>query len=193
MREAIRSPIRLPIGPLVRPSPRLDSTAYAVGDVRTFGGFIHRCVFQGISDVTEPTIIAPIGAGDVVVNGGFDADTNWDKLGTTTISSGVAHVATPSAMNALTQTTLPVSAVGKAYLIAYELSAYVSGVIRAGYGAGYTDYESSNGAYSQVVTPSVGSPNLILNTGGAAAQMDIDNVTLQEVTGDGTAAWETIG
>lgn len=190
MREAIRSPIRLPIGPLVRPSPRLDSTAYALGDIRTFGGFIHRCVFPGTSDVTEPTVISPVGSDDEISNGGFDNDTDWSKgagwdIGATT--PGAAHHAAGSASALGSSATAIIT---DTYLYVFTLLNYVAGIITPRAGADGTA-RSANGTFTELITSAAATTIDLL--AGSTFDGDVDNVSAVKVTKDGTAAWETIG
>lgn len=187
MREAIRSPIRLPIGPLVRPSPRLDSTAYALGAVVTFGGFMHRCVFAGTSDVAEPTVISPVGSGDVITNGGFDADTDWVKGVGWSIAAGVAsHAAgTGSALGSTAAAKITAT-----YLHVFTLLNYIAGTVTPRAGANGTG-RSANGTFTELITAAAATTIDFL--AGSTFDGDIDNVSAIEVTKDGTAAWETIG
>lgn len=88
---------------------------------------------------------------DLVVNGGFDADSDWSESGTTSwsISSGKASSDGSVAGNNYLINSPTTAVVGKTYKVEFTVSNYVQGAVkvRAGQAAGVN--VTANGSYTQ--------------------------------------------
>ncbi len=167
---------------------RLNSTAYSIGDVRYFAGDVHRCVFAGTSDAAEPTIIAPLGAAEVVVNGGFDTDTDWAKGGGTwVIAAGVATHIPGSVAELINSATTTAT---KSYLTSFGITGRTAGGVFIRLGTQLGTLHQTDGTFVEVVTANA--TNLSFSP-GSPFDGAVDNVSVVEVTKDGTCAWETVG
>ena len=76
--------------------------------------------FLNLIGIDPQTVAA--GIGDVIVNGGFDTDSDWDKLSGATISDGAAHLLA-TADSAVAQ--YPTVDVGDTYRLRFTASAAV--------------------------------------------------------------------
>ncbi len=126
---------------------------------------------------------------EVVTNGTFDTDSDWNKGTGWTISGGKANAS--SATSDFTQTIS--YTLGKTYAITYTISNYSSGSVRTllgAYIAGTT--RSSNGTFIDFITPTNPSSNSFLYFEGITGfSGSIDNVSLKEVSGFGTISGAT--
>ncbi len=134
------------------------------------GTFVNR---QGLVEKLENL------SDDKVINGDFATDSDWNKASNWSISSGKAN-ADGTSLDALTQ-TLPFAVVGKTYQLKYTISNYTSGNIRVYYGGVFTNYVSSNGEYSIVIT-ATSTASVFQTSMGVAFNGSIDNISVQEVT-----------
>jgi hypothetical protein len=115
---------------------------------------------------------------NIVINGIFATDSEWDKGADWSISGGFANLNTSTAFQSLNQT---VSVVGLSYFVGYTVVNYVSGDVSAK--LGNTDpatIRSANGTYFETISPASDSLIKIFNT-AAVAQYSIDNVSVKEV------------
>lgn len=117
---------------------------------------------------------------EMVSNGTFGSDSQWNKGTGWTISGGKA-VSTASTGD-LTQSVSLV--LGKAYQITYTISDYSSGSVRSNLGA-YTagEIRSANGTYTEILEPTYSSSNSLLyfyQVGGSFTGK-IDNVSLVQI------------
>jgi len=117
----------------------------------------------------------PVSGSDIVINGGFDTDSDWSKGTGWTISGGKA-VGTAASGN-LTQSGI--LTLGKTYKVTYTISDYSAGSIRFGCGTKYGTTKSANGTYSDELTYIAGSADLICD-GVASFTGKIDNVSCVE-------------
>ena len=126
---------------------------------------------------------------EVVTNGDFATDSNWNKGTGFTISGGKANAA--SATSDFTQTIS--FTLGKTYRLTYTISNYSAGSLRTNIGAylvGGT--RSSNGTFTDLLTPTNGSSNSFLYFEGLGGFTgSIDNVSVKEVSGFGTISGAT--
>jgi hypothetical protein len=116
---------------------------------------------------------------ELVVNGGFDADSDWTKGTGWSIANGKASNDGSSGSNNLTQGGVLV--VGKNYKITITVSDYVSGNVEVSAGAAPRNTMSANGTYTfyQTCTPAT-SFYIIAN----AFEGSIDNVSVSEADAD---------
>ena len=112
---------------------------------------------------------------ELVVNGGFDSDTDWSKGTGWTISGGKANCS--SAVT--TEIYQGIGYVGKKYTVTYTVSNYVSGNITVAFGYSDSLLTNGNGTYS--ITGIVTSVNRIgfFNSNGFTGS--IDNISVVEV------------
>jgi len=114
--------------------------------------------------------------GELITNGGFDTDSNWDK-GTGWTISGGKGVATAATGN-LSQ--LNFLSVGHRYRTTYTISDYVSGTVRIQCGTGgIGTTRSANGTYTEIIT-ALTTDDLLIN-GLTAFTGNIDDVSVVEV------------
>lgn len=124
--------------------------------------------------------LSTIGA-EKIVNGGFDADTDWTKTGDVTISAGVATWGTATGYTGTLYPTVPISiSIGVQYKLTFDLNCNNSemDVSVGGYSAP-TMY--SDGTYTFVFTASA-TTNLVfdgtITPGGKGNALTVDNVSL---------------
>lgn len=104
--------------------------------------------------IAAPSLTPSVGA-EQVVNGGFDADTDWTKGAGWTIAAGVAAGAATT--DFLTASAGDVATMGAWYRMSYDLAGYVGGTIRP-----YIDESvagpdtTANGTYTFVARASIG-------------------------------------
>jgi len=121
---------------------------------------------------------------ELVVNGGFDTDSNWIKGGEATISGGVCRIlSTSGSFSGIYQTVL---VVGKTYIVTFDVTNVVSGNLKVGTLAeGASDITSSvNSLGSKSFTfTAIGTVISFARTSGQT-DISIDNVSVKEITGD---------
>lgn len=140
---------------------------------------------SGSGDIGMPTVLGTevvsngnvdqYGA-NVVVNGGFDADTNWTKGAGWTITGGKA-VATATT-GALTASVAPLVS-GTMYRVTFTCTV-TSGTFRVNLGTTIADTISASGTYTIYGTANNTGFSL---TGVSAFTGNIDNVTVEPLTG----------
>lgn len=118
------------------------------------------------------------GAGtDVIINGGFDADTDWTKGSGWTIADGKAVAAAASAD--LEATVAPLTA-GRSYRVTYTISEYSGGTITATCGTQAGTTRSANGTYIQYVTAN--DTGFKFATSGFTGKIDSVSATLADLS-----------
>ena len=130
----------------------------------------------------------PTEGSDLVTNGGFDTDSDWNGSGSNgwTISGGKASNDGTSGSNNLSQSGILV--VGKLYKINITVSNYVSGNVQVSAGASPRDTMTANGTYTfyQTCTPSTTFYIIATSFNGS-----IDNVSVKQV--DPNDRWTLTG
>lgn len=117
---------------------------------------------------------------NVVVNGGFDADSDWTKGTGTTISGGAAHLNYSGSYASLLRTAVYPLTVGKIYRVTFDIPSYTSGSIECLLGSsGFGGTFNSSGTKTR--------SDLIVTDGRiqfsrTAFVGDIDNVVAREMT-----------
>lgn len=94
---------------------------------------------------------ATLEGGDELLNGVFDADTNWTKGAGWTIAAGLATAAASSAD--LSQTVAPLTA-GYYYEVAYTISGRTAGTVTPVVGGTTGTARSRNGTYTEILLAS---------------------------------------
>lgn len=123
---------------------------------------------------------------NLVSNGTFDADTGWTKGTGWTIGSGVASAAAATAN--LSNTGYATALTAGVYRVEFTISNYSGGSIRpilAGGTAVNGSFETANGTYVQTLT---NVDNLYIRFGTSGFTGDIDNITVEEVDRNPSAA-----
>lgn len=113
----------------------------------------------GVTEAVAKPIIGTLSAGgglgpDLVINGGFDTDTNWDKGPGWNISGGTANNTGWGPATNL-NSTLPLEVVvGSEYEVTFTISNYITGTIKIFVGSGDTTgvLRSANGTYTETHT-----------------------------------------
>lgn len=123
------------------------------------------------------------GLGDnVIVNGTFDADTNWTKDSGWVIAAGVATITEQGGTRNLRQTAVPF--VDSAdYEVEYTVSGYVSGSVTAqilGDGLSSGTPRSANGTYTETINAG-SAPTSFRMRSAISSALSVDNITVREV------------
>jgi hypothetical protein len=121
-----------------------------------------------------------------ITNGGFASGASWTLGPGVTISGGAAHfVAVGSGLDSLYQLGVGDIA-GKSFEVTYTISSYSSGSVRPFWGAQGGDVTASaNGTYTtRFGAGSSGNTNLVFKAQAAGTTLDIDDVSVKEVTGN---------
>ena len=123
---------------------------------------------------------------ELVTNGGFDTDTDWDKYNGTTISGGEAIINLPGTYKTVLIQTISIQN-QHTYRITFDVTNYSSGNFEVGLG------NTSNGVYSGLINANGSySFDLYLDDASAPLQIDffaqdvdpvlnIDNVSVKEI------------
>jgi hypothetical protein len=132
---------------------------------------------QSYSRVVNPAVST---GKDIVINGGFGADTDWTKGTGWTIAGGVAHNDGTGIPANLDQ-ALPLI-IGKAYTVTYTVSNYVSGSVKVFMGiSGSGSARTGNGTFTETIV-AAGTSRVYLQTNGVNGFVgDIDNITVQQL------------
>lgn len=126
---------------------------------------------------TNKAVCTPTTLGsDLIVNGGFDADSDWTKGTDWTIGSGVATKVAGTAAN-LTQTVAPLTA-GKWYTVTYTITR-TAGTLNSLIGAFVGPNRAANGTYTDVMRADTTAFGFAADASFAGT---VDNVSAQELT-----------
>ena len=117
---------------------------------------------------------------ELITNGGFDTDSDWDKEAGWTISGDAAHdTGTARLMQNISVTN------GKTYKVTYEIIAHTSGSIfvQLGGATGGTvaTARSSIGTFTETIVAGPSTARIQFDSVGAAFIGSIDNVSVREV------------
>lgn len=122
---------------------------------------------------------------NVVVNGGFDADTNWGKGEGWSIADGVASRTTATGASNLVQSG--VLTIGKTYLIRIKVIAIAGANLRILAGSGssacYIPSTTPSGTVMGLVARCGGSTSLFIQVVEAGGTVTIDDLSCQEIPG----------
>jgi len=167
------------------------STAVVVGDTINLDGYWHTALNAGTTGASEPAVIAPLNAPELITNGGFDADTDWTKGTGWTIAGGVATHAsgTQSDIEATGSSSLLTS--GKHYMVVFTVSGRTAGTLTAVMKTGgESSGQTTNGTFSVVLAAGTG--NFVFR-GTSAFDGSIDDISVREVTADNGIGWRNDG
>lgn len=112
---------------------------------------------------------------EVIVNGGFGADSDWTKGSGWAIAAGVAAATTAS--SDLSQTVAPLTN-GTWYTVVYTLSAFAAGTVQAVVGGISYPTHAANATYTE--TGRAGSTAFLMR--GAGFTGSLDNVSAKAMT-----------
>lgn len=115
---------------------------------------------------------------NLVVNGTFDTDSDWNKATGWTISNGKANSNT-TAYRTLAQ-NIPVI-LGKKYKVSYDIVSYTSGSVSMTIGADSGILRNTVGTYSEIIEYNNFYPSSGVRSGGSGFVGSIDNVSVQLV------------
>ncbi|MEZ0212422.1 MAG: hypothetical protein ACAH27_05660 [Xanthobacteraceae bacterium] len=118
---------------------------------------------------------------DIVINGGFAADTNWVKSAGATISGGLFNCNV--AAFALTSQAYALET-GALYRVSYSIVAYTSGSVRVNFGGGAQSngtVQSSVGDYVDYIAPVSGNNSIWIQAAGSGFVGSVDNVSIKKV------------
>jgi len=122
-------------------------------------------------------------SGELVTNGGFDADSDWIKVGESTISGGKGHIiSTTGVWSNLNQTN--VFTVGKHYRLSIDATVNINAAdyaIKIQDGSGDVGYITTSGSYVFYFTSGGTTLTIGRYNTNSAVDVDIDNVSVVEV------------
>jgi hypothetical protein len=133
----------------------------------------------------------PILGSELVVNGGFDTDSDWTKGTGWSISGGVANCDGTNA--ALLFQSLSGTTTNDTFKVTYTISNYISGSVFVGFGSGLNQpngtTRNANGTYTEYLTKTSVSTSFGFKSISFIGS--IDNVSVKEVGQDWTlgAGW----
>lgn len=153
--------------------------------------------------ISTPKTHAPTGANeaayivlgnptDVVVNGGFGADTEWVATPNWSIASGVATKVSGGLISDLTQ--LEVLTLGNWYLVVFEVTSYTGGTVQVKPGSGTSvTARSALGVYAEIkqCSGATGGTDVIIR-GSATFGGSVDNVIVYDLGTDTGAGWQVV-
>jgi len=160
-------------------------------NLRFYGGNYYGSVTNiSVIEITDDTNLPRINyegfsyqdalGSELVVNGGFDSDTAWNKNGTVTISGGTANFNNSASGNNVEQAvTLPS---GKQYIATYEITSITEGKFSIYVGGVLSGNQNNQvGVYTEVFT-SIGN-NVVYVRARGTTTGSIDNVSVKEYLG----------
>lgn len=112
---------------------------------------------------------------ELVTNGDFATDTNWNKGTGWSIANGKATV-TSSITDSIYQDALTL---GKTFKVTFEITNITSGSLRIGIGINFSDYFTEVGTYTFYGQPS--NDTLLRINPSSGTNASIDNVSVKEV------------
>lgn len=125
------------------------------------------------------------GAANIILNGTFDSDANWNEFGYDgkSVAGGKAVFTSNGAYDGINQGPLTLVA-GKYYELTFTISSYSSGnwygytYNSAGGGTTSGTQRSANGTYTERLLIASGANTLGMQSADVTATMQLDNVTL---------------
>ena len=116
---------------------------------------------------------------ELVINGGFDTNTNWTQAGEVSIVGGCVMASGYGPSMGLSQEIGVIA--GQFYQAAYTIQSYVDGDIFVKLGSAAGQVRSSDGTYIEIIK-AVGDPLISFDFSGASfAEFELDNVSVKEV------------
>jgi len=161
---------------------RLAASGLARLYTDTLGNTAATAVTNSIGLMFEEHAGVAIGP-EIVVNGGFDADTNWTKGTGWTIAGGVASSLGPGTSQTLTQT--PPALPAGFYRTAFDVTALVTGNVQVRFTTTPSvaaTPRTTTGSYAEYLLNATAT--VIAPFSSATANLSIDNVSVKAVAGN---------
>jgi hypothetical protein len=123
------------------------------------------------------------GESELVTNGGFDTDSDWDKSSHWLIANGVATMPVTSDFLPLKQTNLSITN-GTAYTVRFYLSALVGEikVTELGLGGAISYIATTTGWHQFNVTAGTGVPGIAFSRNTSPSSCTLDNISVKPYT-----------
>jgi hypothetical protein len=128
---------------------------------------------------TNNAVNTPTAGSDIVINGGFGADTNWNKGTGTTIADGVAHLNYAGGYAALLLSTVYPATVGVWYSLTFDMPARTSGSVDINVGSTSKIITAAT-ATGRGATRCIGDGRI--QVASSAAILDLDNIVAKPLT-----------
>lgn len=136
--------------------------------------------FSDTAVTNNSTQTDPLGP-ELVTNGGFDSDSDWNKATGASISGGKL-VYSGVAQNLSTTQACTESQSGITYEITYTISNYTDGPVRVSLGGVFGTERSANGTYTEQLTTNNTNANVFITARNATSTtLDIDDVSVRKV------------
>jgi hypothetical protein len=119
---------------------------------------------------------------ELITNGNFATDSDWNKNSNWTISGGTANCDGTSNSDINQGTSLFTPVLGKTYKVSIEITSISQGGIRVSVGGSGTSYYTSTGIYTSYLT-TISTDRVRMQPQNSAIG-SIDNVSVKEVLGD---------
>lgn len=120
---------------------------------------------------------------NIVINGGFDTDTDWNKGTGWSISGGDAVATSVPAFVSISQTSVPFVA-GISYEVTFEITEYTSGQVSPSFSGGTQvtgALRSSVGIFTETLTANAGNNQLNLQARSIGFTGKINYITVREI------------
>ena len=116
---------------------------------------------------------------ELVINGGFDTNTNWTFAGDIDITGGYVMASGYGPGMGLSQDISIVS--GQFYQVEYTIQSYIDGEVFVKLGSASGQIRSSNGTHVEIVK-AAGNPIISFDFSGMSfTELELDNVSVKEV------------
>jgi len=120
--------------------------------------------------------------GELVVNGDFATDSDWDKFGTSTISGGVYNASGISAFGNIVSRSVGDTELNKSYLFGYEIVSNISGGgCRPRLQNALGTFKAGIGVHSEILTPTSQGTFEGLTANSPAFEGAIDNISVKRL------------
>ena len=157
--------------------------AVAASSIMTEGSIFRTTLLLDLTDLKASTTdldIIGVEGSDLVINGGFAADTDWTKGADWSIALGVATAA-PGAGTVLEPAAALTIEAGATYEVTYTMSGFVAGTCTVSVGGTNGTARGSNATFVERIV--AGDTTNLKFTSDAAADYDIDDVVVKKVEG----------
>lgn len=140
----------------------------------------HHMTLDGLSMDHKVKNLEKLLGPELIINGIFDADTDWTKNAGWTISAGKLHSSGGGQATSQVLTSWAVS--GKTYRTAFTISGYIFGTIRLRLGSTITGIvRNINGTFVENITYDGAGNSFNILSDSADYVGSIDNVSIREI------------
>jgi hypothetical protein len=129
-------------------------------------------------------VCTPTYGGEKIVNGGFDADTDWDHPAGSSISGGLLKYAAVAAYGGAKTTVNPGWSKNKWYKFEWDIANWSVGTCGIGDGVDYpvsVGYGSTGDGHRRFVMPELNNPLYLRLVTGVIGTYDWDNLSMMEI------------